>query len=508
MTASGPARPDTGDGGQATAATLVEPDWGGLDAAGDLFIEDNYDNVIREVNAATHIITTVAGNGTSGFSGDWGPATSASLGNISGMAVDAAGDIFIADFSNNVVREVSAATHIIATVAGSGVSGFSGDGGPAAAATFNGPDGLTVDAAGDLFIADAGNGRVREVSANQGVSVAAPVTIPSPAPTSSVAPLAPRTSATSIPVSWSGVAGSGGPITTYNISVSIDGAPFTPWLTNTSLTAATYAGSVGHTYAFISQAQDAAGDSEPAHATADTVTSVVATPWHNSGNPLDVIGKGGPIVPLDAMLVIAYLQGNPGDLPASAPTGSNYVDVLGDNQVVPLDALKIIAYLQNPAANTVTPAASASLAATKSDSPTIATASPAASASIQTDLPPTTAVAIPLSASLAQTSVPVATLTANLLSASPQIAPSSIGTTDATSGLPTVAGWPQAIQRRSAARGQRRGDEWRLANSSRGDGACRPADRLAVRRVRAASRSTHSICRSSSTMALMLAGRH
>ena len=160
----------------------------------------------------------------------------------------------------------------------------------------------------------------------------------SSAPTSSVAPLAPRTSQTSIPVSWSGIAGSGGPITTYDISVSIDGGPFIAWLTDTSLTAATYKARAGHTYGFISQAHDAAGDVETIHSAADTVTSVVATPWHNAGNPLDVIGNGGPIVPLDALLVIAYLQGNPSALPASAPAGSNYVDVLGDNQVVPLDA--------------------------------------------------------------------------------------------------------------------------------------------------------------------------
>ena len=91
-----------------------------MDGSGDLFIADTGNNVIREVNASTHVITTVAGNGNSGYSGDNGPATAAELGNPMGIAVDGSGDLFIADTDNNVIREVNASTHVITTVAGGG----------------------------------------------------------------------------------------------------------------------------------------------------------------------------------------------------------------------------------------------------------------------------------------------------------------------------------------------------------------------------------------------------
>jgi len=151
----------SGDGGPATAATLDQPGGVAADAAGDLFIADTFNNVVREVKPGG-IITTVAGNGRFGSTGDGGPATAAELSGPSSLALDAAGDLFIADSFNDLVREVTPGG-IITTVAGTGTAGYSGDGGPATAATLNDPVGIAVDGAGDLFIADDGNHVVREV---------------------------------------------------------------------------------------------------------------------------------------------------------------------------------------------------------------------------------------------------------------------------------------------------------------------------------------------------------
>src|SRR5207302_3592509 len=151
---------------------------------------DEANHRIRRVDAATGVITTVAGNGyrdpsnpygdVGGFSGDGGPATSAELNEPTGVAVDGAGNLFIADYGNNRIRRVDAATQVITTVAGGGATGcslcgggFSGDGGPATSAELNSPKGIAVDGAGNLFIADNGNNRIREVVASkQATSVA------------------------------------------------------------------------------------------------------------------------------------------------------------------------------------------------------------------------------------------------------------------------------------------------------------------------------------------------
>ncbi|MDQ6836984.1 MAG: NHL repeat-containing protein [Actinomycetota bacterium] len=161
----------SGDGNAATAALLSSPQAVALDAAGNLYIDDSGNQRIREVTASSGIITTVAGNGSFGFSGDGGLATSAALGNPGGVAVDAAGNLFIADSGNQRVREVTASSGIITTVAGNGTTGFSGDGGPATAAGLNSPQGVALDTAGNLYIADQGNHVVREV-----VGVVAPGT--------------------------------------------------------------------------------------------------------------------------------------------------------------------------------------------------------------------------------------------------------------------------------------------------------------------------------------------
>ncbi len=153
----------SGDNGPATAAELDYPAGVAVDATGDLFIADKYDNAIREVVKATGDIITVAGNGTYGYSGDNGPATAAELAQPVGVAVDATGDLFIAELGNNVIREVVKATGNIITVAGNGTYGYSGDNGPATAAELDYPNGVAVDSAGDLFIADMDNSVIREV---------------------------------------------------------------------------------------------------------------------------------------------------------------------------------------------------------------------------------------------------------------------------------------------------------------------------------------------------------
>ncbi len=159
----------SGDGGPATAAELSYPSGVAVDDSGDLFIADSLNNVVREVNLNTGIITTVAGNGTQGYSGDGGPATAAELSGPDGLAVDGSGDLFIADSGNHEVREVNLNTGIITTIAGNGTAGYSGDGGPATAAELSYPSGFAVDDSGDLFITDSDNNAVREVNLNTGI---------------------------------------------------------------------------------------------------------------------------------------------------------------------------------------------------------------------------------------------------------------------------------------------------------------------------------------------------
>jgi uncharacterized repeat protein (TIGR01451 family) len=151
-----------GDGGPAAAALLNAPTALATDAAGDLFIADTVDQVIREVNSAG-TINTVAGGGILGALGNGGPATNVPLQNGNDIAVDAAGDLFIASTGENVVREVTP-DGIIHAVAGTGTAGYSGDGGLATSAQLNSPDGLAIDAAGDLFIADGANNVIRMVT--------------------------------------------------------------------------------------------------------------------------------------------------------------------------------------------------------------------------------------------------------------------------------------------------------------------------------------------------------
>jgi hypothetical protein len=167
----------SGDGGAATSAQLNFPDGVALDTDGNVFIGDALNNRVREVTIATGDITTVAGNGVGGYSGDGGPATNAELNFPSRPFVDTAGDIYIADYQNNRIRKVDASTGIITTIAGTGVAGFSGDGGPSTGAQLNGPLSVALDATGVLYIADTNNERIRAVNTSSNPATVLGVTI-------------------------------------------------------------------------------------------------------------------------------------------------------------------------------------------------------------------------------------------------------------------------------------------------------------------------------------------
>ena len=164
---------DTTDNIPATSANLAGA-WGlcinQLDGIEYLFIADDR-NKIREVNLATGIITTVAGSGVLGYGGDGGPATAAQLGQPRDVATDREGNIYIAEYYNSTIRKVSASTGIITTIAGvaTPVSGsYSGDGGPATAALLDRPEGVSLDSSGNIYIADTYNNRIRRIDAVTG----------------------------------------------------------------------------------------------------------------------------------------------------------------------------------------------------------------------------------------------------------------------------------------------------------------------------------------------------
>ncbi len=165
---SGDARGFGGDGGAATSARMNTPIGIALDAAGNVYITDTHNQRIRKVNAAAGNVETIAGTGSAGFSGDGAAATSAQVNFPIGIAADAAGNVYIADSNNNRIRQIDASTGNISTVAGTGSSGFSGDGAAAASAELNFPRGVAVDAAGNIYIGDTINHRIRKVDAASG----------------------------------------------------------------------------------------------------------------------------------------------------------------------------------------------------------------------------------------------------------------------------------------------------------------------------------------------------
>ena len=150
-----------GDGGMATSARLDSPQAVAVRGDGSIYIADTRNNRVRRVDRQG-IITTAAGTGVAGFSGDGGPATDAQLNAPAGVAVGFGGRLLIADTGNNTIRQLGR-TGVITTVAGTGDLGYLGDGGPATSAEFDGPQGLVVDAEDDLFIADTRNDRIRRV---------------------------------------------------------------------------------------------------------------------------------------------------------------------------------------------------------------------------------------------------------------------------------------------------------------------------------------------------------
>ena len=158
----------SGDGGAATNATLSSPQSLAVDAGGRLYIADTASNRVRAVDAGG-FIGAFAGTGVAGYSGDGGPALAATLNQPEGVASDAFGNLYIGDAANNRVRKVDT-SGTITTVAGNGTAGFSGDGGPATNASLNAPFGVAVDAVGNLYIADSNNNRIRKVSTNGGIS--------------------------------------------------------------------------------------------------------------------------------------------------------------------------------------------------------------------------------------------------------------------------------------------------------------------------------------------------
>lgn len=152
----------SGDGGPATLAQLYFESYGAADAGGNIYLCDSANYRVRKVSPSG-IITTFAGNGIQGYSGDGGPATLASFDFPYGIGVDASGNVFVADVANNVIRQIDP-SGIITTFSGNGTQGFSGDGGPASMAVLNQPFSLSVDSLGNMYFFDSGNSRIRKIS--------------------------------------------------------------------------------------------------------------------------------------------------------------------------------------------------------------------------------------------------------------------------------------------------------------------------------------------------------
>ena len=301
----------SGDGGLATAAALNNPTGVALDVHGNLFIADQFNQRIRKVDASG-IITTVAGNGAAGFGGDGGPALSASLNYPGGLIVDTSGNIFFADDLNFRVREASAAGNVT-TVAGNGVQGFSGDGGAATAASLNGQFGVALDTSGNLLIADSVNNRIRIVS---GASPVTPV-FPSIAVTSAAS------------YQSGGSAGAIGAIFGLHLSTNLEGvkvATVTPLPTNLGGTSVTVNGIPAPLFAVVNTAgQEQINFQIPWEVSGQSTVSIVVNNGvaSNAGVnvPLSIAqpgvflidGVNGAIEHLDGTLVSTASPAAPGE---------------------------------------------------------------------------------------------------------------------------------------------------------------------------------------------------
>ncbi len=158
----------TGDGGSATAATITGAGDIVFDNSNNMFFCDIYNHAIRKVNTSG-VISTVAGDGSNGSIGDGGPATAARFYTPIGLEIDAAGHLYVADHRNHKIRKIDASTGIITTIAGTGTSGSSGDGGAATAADIQYPVGVALDAAGNIYFSEYGHGTIRKIDAVTGI---------------------------------------------------------------------------------------------------------------------------------------------------------------------------------------------------------------------------------------------------------------------------------------------------------------------------------------------------
>ncbi len=161
-----------GDGGPATSAQFYKPSRVGVDSKGNFYISDFFTWAVRKVTASTGIVTTIAGNGTRGFAGDGEAGNLANITDVHGIASDSSGNVYISDTSNNRIRKIDT-SGIITTIAGDGTRGYSGDGGTALSASLWFPAGLVIDGSGNIYVADYGSHTVRKITSGGAISTIA-----------------------------------------------------------------------------------------------------------------------------------------------------------------------------------------------------------------------------------------------------------------------------------------------------------------------------------------------